>query len=259
MQYKKQMKFLRKVLAVCLAMVFLIALIIGAGIILSVQNVNVRFEYYGENAYMAEYTQTRANLDKLKGSGLLFITTEDVESMVEDPDILAVESVTKVYPCSIDIVIRERAETFALKSENGPSYSVYDECGKLMNANVSSVDGADGCPNVIVSGLTASDMCEVAQMCAFFKESFSSFRRIVEEVSVVNFLGSKAFEFTLRSGFKIRIYDYKDADNNKQKIEKAFEKYDELTDLQKLSGAIDVISSISGGDPKVVYPGYSGI
>lgn len=253
------MKFLRKVLAVCLAMVFLIALIIGAGIIMSVQNVNVRFEYYGENANRAEYTQTRANLDKLKGSGLLFISKEDVESRVEDLDILAVESVTKVYPCSIDIVIRERAETFALKLENGLSYSVYDECGKLMKANESTIDGADGCPNVIVSGLTAGDMCEVAQMCSYFKESFSSFRRIVEGVSVVNFLGVKAFEFSLRSGFKIRIYDYNVADNNKQKIEKAFEKYNELTDLQKLNGAIDVISSTNGGEPKVVYPGYGGI
>ncbi|MGN1061060.1 MAG: cell division protein FtsQ/DivIB [Candidatus Coproplasma sp.] len=252
------MKFLRKVLALCLAMVFLIALIIGAGIILSVQNVNVRFVYYGENVHAADYAQTRSNLDKLKGSGLLFITDEDIQSKVENSDVLAVKSYKKVFPCSIDVVIRERAETFAVKNENGLSYNVYDECGVLMKSNVSTINGSDGCPNVLVSGFGADDMCEVAQVCGYFRETFSSFRRLVEKVSTVNVSDNQAFEFVLRSGFVIRVHGYKGAQDNKLKLEKAFEKYSTLTDLQKLDGVIDVIVAKDGGEPLVVYPGYVG-
>ena len=252
------MKFLRKVLALCLAIVFLIALVIGAGIILSVQNVNVRFVYYGENAHAADYAQTRSNLDKLKGTGLLFITDSDIESKVGNSDVLAVESYKKVFPCSIDIVIRERAETFAVKAENGLSYNIYDECGVLMKSNVSTVNGSDGCPNVLVSGFTADDMCEVAQTCGYFKEVFSSFRRLVEKVTTVSVSESQAIEFVFRSGFVIRVHGYKGAKDNRLKIEKAFEKYSTLTDSQKLDGVIDVLVAKDGGEPLVVYPGYAG-
>lgn len=240
-------------------MVFLIAVIIGAGIILSVQNVNVRFVYYGDNDHAADYAETRANLDKLKGSGLLFISTEDIESRVADSDVLTLESYKKVYPCSIDIVIRERAETFALRAENSAMYNIYDECGVLMRANASTDTGSDGCPNVIVSGFNGEGMKEVAEMCDYFRQSFSSFRRIVERVSVTTVADNQAFEFTFRSGFIIRIHGFKDAQDNKLMLEKAFEKYSTLTDLQKLEGIIDVIGGKDGGEPSVIYPGYTGI
>lgn len=241
-----------------LVIVFLIAVVIGAGIILSVQNVNVRFIYYGDNVHEAEYAQTKANLDKLKGSGLLFISDEDIQSKIADSDVLTIESYTKVYPCSIDIVIRERVETFAIPSSDGLTYSVYDECGKLMKSDVSTINGADGCPNVLVSGLTVDDMDEVAQMGRCFKEIFSSFRRLVEKVRVVGIASSQAFEFVLRSGFIIRIHGFNGSGDNKLKIEKAFEKYSSLSDAQKIDGVIDVIDGKDGAQPTVVYPGYVG-
>ncbi|MGN0806157.1 MAG: hypothetical protein ACI4MC_03885, partial [Candidatus Coproplasma sp.] len=117
------------------------------------------------------------------------------------------------------------------------------------------INGADGCPNVLVSGFTSDDMCEVAQICGYFKEVFSSFRRLVEKVTVV---GDAAFQFVLRSGFVIRVHGYKGAQDNLLKLEKAYEKYSSLTDSQKLEGAIDVIVGKDGGEPVVVYPGYVG-
>ncbi len=253
------MKFLRKVLAICLAIVFLIAVIIGAGIILSVQNVNVRFVYYGENAHAADYAETRVNLEKLKGSGLLFIGEDDIEGKVINGEALAVESYKKVFPCSLDIVIRERAETFAVTAQGSLAYNVYDERGVLMRANAATCNGTDGCPNVLVSGFSDADMVELAEICDFFKQAFSSFRRIVESVSVTKVAENQALAFTLRSGFVIRVHGYKGAQDNKLKIEKAYEKYSSLTDNQKLEGVIDVIGGKDGGDPFVIYPGYTGI
>lgn len=251
------MKFLKKILALSLAMVFLIALIIGAGIILSVQNVNVRFVHYGDGEYSADYERTRANLNELKGTGLLFLSSEDIEAKIANSDTLALESYTKVYPCSIDVVIRERRETFAVTTQQGePSYDVYDECGVFMKSS-STIDGSDGSANVLVSGFTSEEMTLVAQVGGYFKQTFSSFRRIVKQVSSVTVAGNKAMKFTLRSGFVIRIYSY-DGGNNELKLSKAYEKYSTLTDLQKLDGVIDVVCR-DGGEPFVIYPGYDGI
>lgn len=258
------MKFLRKVLATCLVIVFLISLIIGAGIILSVQNVNVRFIYYGDNAHAAEFAQTKENLEKLKGSGIVFISDEDIESRVTNSEVLTVESYTKVYPCSIDIVIRERVETFAISSDNGQTYSVLDECGKTMKSGVNTINGSDGCPNVLVSGFTLDDMALVAQMSRCFSEVFSSkavgysFRRLVGEVTTVGIAGGQAFEFVFRSGFIIRVHGYRGTEDNKLKLERAIEKYLSLSDAEKISGVIDVTSGKDGGLPTVVYPGYDG-
>lgn len=251
------MKFLKKILALSLAMVFLIALIIGAGIILSVQNVNVRFVHYGEGEYSVDYERTRANLNELKGTGLLFLSSKDIEEKIANDDTLALESYTKVYPCSVDVVIRERRETFAVMTQQGePSYNVYDGCGVFMKSS-SSINGVDGSANVLVSGFGTDEMTLVAQTCEYFKQTFSSFRRIVERVSSVSVAGGKAMKFTLRSGFVIRIHSY-DAGDNELKITKAYEKYSTLTDSQKLDGVIDVVGR-EGGEPFVVYPGYDGI
>ncbi len=242
-------------------MVFLIALVIGAGIILSVQNVNVTYIYYGEDAYAADYTETRLNLDKLKGSGLLFIVREDVEEKIVNGEVLALESYEKVYPCTINIVIRERAETFALKSESGSGYSIYDEAGVFMRTASVADNAGDACPDVIVDGADEASMADVARICGYFKDIFSSFRRMVESVSVSRISDNDVFEFNLRSGFKIRVYGWnsQDSENGDEvKLEKAFEKYSSLTDEQKLEGVIDVIANKNGGEPSVIYPGYSG-
>lgn len=254
------MKVLRKFLALCLAIVFLIALVIGAGIILSVQNVNVRYVYYGEDEHSAEYAETRKSLDTLKGSGLLFIGKEDVEGKILNGDVLALDSFEKVYPCTINVVIRERAETFALKSDNGLGYTVYDEAGAFIK-EASTADNADGCPNVLVLDADASAMEDVARICGYFKETFSSFRRLIESVSISRISDNETFEFLFRSGFKIRIYGWNSSDSvngDQIKIKKAYEKYGTLTDGQKLEGVIDVIANKEGGEPAVIYPGYSG-
>lgn len=252
------MKFLRKVLAVCLAVVFLTALVIGAGIILSVQNVNVTYVYYDGDAHAAEYAETRGNLDKLKGSGLLFIGREDIEEKITDGGSLALESFEKVYPCTINIVIRERVETFALKTD-GAAYAVYDEKGLYMRTGASAFNAADGCPDVSVYGADESSMPDVARICGYFGEIFSSFRRMVGSVTVTRISENDVFEFNLRSGFIIRIYGWNvdgGADGDRAKLEKAYEKYSSLSDAQKLGGVLDVISGKDGGEPSVIFPGY---
>ena len=229
------MKHIRKLMAVGLAIIFLIALVIGTGVILSVRNVNVSFiEYSGE--YSEEYAATRKNFDKLKGSGLLFISDADVHGKVTATEVLAVESYEKKFPCTIDIVLRERIETFTYKTDAG--YSVYDERGKLIrNTENEPVNSVDDCPNVLLI-CGEGEIEELAAVCAAFKENFGTLRRMVRSVETTVYPGLQYIDITLNSGFVISVHDWRTS--GVQKIKKAYDKYNELSEYEKISGSITV-------------------
>lgn len=244
------MKHIRKLMAVGLAIIFLIALVIGTGVILSVRNVNVLFvEYSGEENVKAEYEKTRSNFNTLKGSGLLFIKGGDVYGKVTAPEILEVESYEKKYPCTVNIVLRERVESFTLKTDAG--YSVYDDRGKLIkDVENQPVNAVDGCPNVLLD-CKQSDVAEIAELCAEFKdnESFGTLRRLVESVNTDKLL--QVLYINLRSGLKITVHDWKIS--GVQKIKKAAEVYKDLSEYQKISGTITVISGKDSAGPTAKY------
>ena len=249
MPYEDGMKYIRKVMAVGLAIIFLIALVIGTGVILSVRNVNVSFiEYSGD--YSEEYAATRKNFEKLKGSGLLFIGDGDVYGKVTATDVLAVESYEKKFPCTVNIVLRERIETFTYKTDAG--YSVYDERGKLIKGGIETEpkNTVDGCPNVLLE-CAESDVEELAALCAAFNENFGALRRMVKSAETSKFPGLQLVYINLYSGLKIEVHDWKTS--GAQKIRKAYERYEGLTEYQRISGSITVIGGIGSAGPQASY------
>lgn len=238
MPYESGMKHVRKLMALGLAIIFLIALVIGTGVVLSVRNVNVSFiEYSGD--YSEEYSATRKNFDKLKGSGLLFIGDDDVYGKVTATEALAVESYEKKFPCTINIVLRERIETFTYKTQEG--YSVYDERGKFIkvanDAESEPLNSVDDCPNVLLK-CDEDEIEQLAVICAAFNENFGALRRMVQCVETVNFPGMQVAEINLYRDFKITLLDWKTS--GAQKIKKAYDKYAELSEYGKISGSITV-------------------
>lgn len=246
------MKHIRKLMAVGLAIIFLIALVIGTGVILSVRNVNVLFvEYSGEENVKAEYEKTRSNFNALKGSGLLFIKSGDVYGKVTAPEMLEVESYEKKYPCTVNIVLRERVETFTYQTDAG--YSVYDDRGKLIkDVENQPVNAVDGCPNVLLD-CKKSDVAEIAALCAEFndKENFGALRRLVASVNTDKLLSMQVLYINLRSGLKITVHEWKIS--GAQKIKKAAEVYKNLSEYQKISGTITVISGKDSAGPTAKY------
>ena len=229
------MKYIRKVMAVGLAIIFLIALVIGTGVILSVRNVNVSFiEYSGY--YTEDYAATRANFDKLKGSGLLFVDDGDIYGKVTSPKVLAVESYEKKFPCTVNIVLRERIETFTYKTDDG--YSVYDERGKLIRTEEAQPENpVDGCPNVLLD-CRADEIENVAALCAAFRENFGALRRMVKSVETSKFPGLQVVDFKFYSGFTVTVLDWKTS--GAAKIKRAFEEYSVMDEYGKINGEITV-------------------
>lgn len=229
---------------------FLIALVIGTGVMLSVRNVNVSFlDSSGECA--EEYEATRRNFDKLKGSGLLFIGGEDIYGKISAPEKLAVVSYEKKFPCTVDIVIRERVECFAVKREDG--YDVYDEQGKIMDVRADNGGvplARDGCPDVLVYAAD-SQIERVAEFMGNFKEEFGSLRRLAASVSAERYLELSLITVTLRSGLKISVsgWESRAAD----KIKKARETYLSLSEAQRTCGTVTVVDGRDGAAPVAKY------
>lgn len=251
------MKYIRKVMAIGLAIVFLIALVIGTGIILSVRNVNVTYLTYADESEEAqngelakEYARTRERLNGIKGSGLLFIDEEDVAGKITAPDLIALVGYEKKFPCTVDVILRERVETFAVKTETG--FSVYDEEGKLIKRVTDDgdvrINGKDGSPDVMLD-VRVEQIEPVAKMCAYFKENFGSLRRTVSSVSTTKIL--KIATIRLRSGLTVSISDWEN--DTERKIRKAYEAYAKLSDKSRTGGSITVVDGSDNSGPVADY------
>lgn len=242
------MNHVRRVMAVVSAIIFLIALVIGTGVILSVRNVNVTFLDYS-GLYAEEYSQTRTNFDGLKGSGMVFIKDEDINSKVSHKDVFVVESYKKIYPCTVNVVLRERVETFALKTTAG--YKIYDEEGKLMRTvNADKYTNAvDGCPDVEIIA-DEDSVKELAALSGYFAQAFGPVRRLVSSLEVRKYFEFNIASFNLRSGLSVSIIEWRK--NGEAKVEKAYEIYSSLTESQQKGGSITVMdgrdSSLPVGD-----------
>lgn len=230
------MRYIRKVTALILSIIFCVALVVGVGIIYAVKNVNVTYiDYSGNNA--EEYAATRANLDKLKGTQLLFLDLEDIEERLGDNTLIAVESFEKVYPCTVNIVLRERMECFYTR--RGTECDIYDDRGNLIRTVQSvqaPVNQLDSAPDILIE---ADDefIVPLAQLLSYFKEQFGALRSLVESVTVTPGMETAAI-IKLRSGMNIAVSDWQE--DGEVKMRKAYGEYVQSSDSEKVDGLITV-------------------
>ncbi len=226
-------KYVRRTIAFVLTAVFLVALVICAGVVLSVKNVNVSYVYYTDTANET-YQKSVTDLQTLKGGSILFVDEDTVTSCIADKSKLSVSSFKKVFPCSIDIVLTQRVETFW--SEDGDRYNVYDGEGKYMDRR-SQLAASAGTPCVLLNGeMTSSVRENVAKISKQFKQKFGALGGLVNEISVVSTPEFDNVVFYLGTGLRIEITDYLQATD--AKIDEAYLLFNELSDDKKTIGKI---------------------
>jgi cell division septal protein FtsQ len=240
------MNYLRRFIALILSIIFCVALVIGLGVILAVKNVNIQFVKYSadgsDERIMQEYNATKQNLEKLKGSNLLFLSQDDIQKNISNDDYIYVADFEKVFPCTVNVTLKERKESLAIQTDDG--YYMYDEEGTFIRKAKSNLNPLDDSPNVLVNA-DASQIVSVATMCSYFKGIFSTLRNLVESVEITDsILGdSGIFTFNFYSGIKIVVSDYLTL--SEDKIKRAYEEYNSLSEKDKLHGAIRVVNSNS--------------
>ncbi len=235
---------------------------IGLGVIFAVKNINVTIESY---SYASGSTYAGDDLEyyedafqtAYKGKLMSAVSEEDVEQyLLDDDSSYVLDSFEKVLPCTINITLRERRETYLYANANG-TYNVYDSTGRLLRVaadedeamNVSGVgDNENKSPNVILN-IQSEDLVSVAaELGDVFQEFFadkyedgsiSPIRSTVESITIeerTSSLQGYNVIFKLRCGLSVEIYDYVDALETKMGV--AYEKFTSLSAEQKLHGYI---------------------
>lgn len=243
------MKYIRKIIGLVIAVIFVASVIIGVGIIFSVKNVNVTLLSYSypEREVMTEEEKTASDaeiggfkqkiLSEYRGTLLAFVDGDKLaESFENSKYILA--SYEKIFPCTLNITVKERRETFSIRVGED-RYNTYDIYGTLMREGVSkeeSLNNIDKAPNVAVSIENTEDIALIADMSSVFADEFSALRSIVESIEVRS--RTKHLIFKFHCGISLRIADFETL--TRSKMSAAHQKFLSLTGEEKLSGTIVV-------------------
>lgn len=250
------MKYIRKTVILLIAVVLLASVVIGAGVVLSVRNVNVTLissslEVDGAEA-RAEIAKYKEKISrKVKGS-LMFSVGEGSLEGVIDENVYEIEGFQKLYPCTLNVTIRERRETFATALTEG-GYSVYDENGKYISYKETNVNGLDGAPNLLLEGAeNDKELQALVSVSKEFKTAFKSLRGIAQKAVLTKArvqTEKDKITFYLHGGLKIELLDCFVSAN--EKLTAASSVYSSLAAEKRLKGTI--YCSLSEGAASAIY------
>ncbi len=236
------MKFIRKIVTLFITVVFLASVAIGLGVIYAVRNVNVTLISYAEDETAAKENIAKIKSDILggvRGTVISLINEEKLAKTVEG-DKYVIESLQKVYPCTLNITVRERVELFAC--HDGEIINIYDERGTFTRTVAGDDEtAAEEIAKLVIleNAKTPADFESVAAACSAFKKQFSSFGSICDKVILSRAqaqLATDRITFVLKSGLKIELQDFGVFTEAKAKA--AYLKFEDLSGAQKLEGTI---------------------
>ncbi len=253
------MKYVRKIIVLLIGLVFFAAIVISLGMIFAVRNINVTMITYADaesEIYSESFNNAKTSLEVFKGESILFVGEKSVAGIVKDSN-YTLDSFEKKYPCTINISLRERLETFSVSV--GGMYSMYDSDGRHLRNSAENNNVNDGTPNVELLAVPIDKIESVAHIAGMFKSSFGGLRSLVAAISIDSSPEIEGYTerlyFNLRCGLKIQIVDY--SADTAEKINEAYKKFVTLTDRQKLSGTIR--SYRIGGENGLINADYSKI
>ncbi len=244
------MKFLRKIIALVIGVAFVAAIVISIGLIFAVKNINVTVLSYSEDS-SENYADAKKSLSAIKGESILFVDSKNISRAIDGCNYSLV-SYEKVYPCTVNVTVKERLETFAVSV--GGQYSFYDADGVYLRKGTENINSLDGSPNVEVTGVAIEEMGGVAKVAGAFKEKFNALRSLVSSIgydgnSQIEDYTEKLF-FNFKCGLVIEFDNYKEL--TEEKIEAACNLFAKLSDRQKLGGVLRCYQ-VEDGSVKTVY------
>lgn len=256
------MKYIRKIVWLLIGIVFLASVVIGIGVIFAVKNVNVDLNSYTYPDWESMTEEERQSADakiggfkdsilgKYRGAMIGFVDEEELAELFKDSDYVFA-GLEKVYPCTLNVTLNERRETFATENGDG-KYKTYDAEGRFLADNADGFNVLDGSPDIIVNGAMGDgDIAAVADISRIIAkpEYFGSLRPVVNSVQLIS--ADKVMIFSLRCGIDINISDY--GNLSEVKVAKAYQKFLSLTAEGKLSGTIVAAVQASNGEVVVEH------
>lgn len=255
------MKYIRKAIALVLAAVFIAAVAIGLSVVFAVRNINVFTIDYGAVAdgdgvdeFAGSVARIKEGLAGFEGKTIATVNESDVKEIVGTEGYAEYVSLEKIYPCTINVTVKERLEVFAVPAadDGGQGYNVLDVDLVPIAFKAENVNNLDGSPNVLLEGVAEADYGIVGSVCRAFGEKFSSVRSFAESVTVVNdkILG-ELLRIKLRCGVTMEVRDFRVRTD--EKAEALFNAFDLTPDYLKLGGVMYCMETQSGAI-RVILP-----
>ena len=121
----------KKIYVILIVALFLIAVLSCCYFTFNISKVEISYSINEE----ADISDITADLNEYKGKNLIFFDLDEISSTLKQYEYFELVSVSKSYPSTIKIEIKERREVFAIKndgqvfvvSENGYIFNVYDK------------------------------------------------------------------------------------------------------------------------------------
>ena len=233
------MKYIRKIIYTIIAVAFVASIVIGVGVMFAIKNVNISLSCYSyeeaneqAGAEIADYKEKI--LEKVRGTVIYFVSEEDIAEVIDGD--YSLESVEKVYPCTLNITLKERKETYSVALSDG-KYALYDENGVLLDGSSSKRSDYD----VSLDFKNDETVEKAAELCSVFKGAFSAFRSMVdsvvlEDAAFASMPYSNTVTFNLYCGISIEIWNYND--NYAEKISAVYNYFTGLSADEKVTGKI---------------------
>lgn len=238
------MKYVRKIVALLIGIIFFAAVIISLGVIFAVKNINVTMITYADDC-SESYNEIKNTLERFKGDSLVFLNENSIVETVSDSNYTVV-SCEKKFPCTVNVTVKERLETYAVLV--GGIYSMYDSDGKFLRSSVENVNVNDRSPNVELTGVLVENITEITDIAAIFKNNFKAMRSLVANISLDVRPDIEGYTeklcFNLRCGLKIQLDNY--SENTEEKIAAVYSEFCRLTDREKLSGTLRGYKNVIG-------------
>ena len=166
------MKYIRKAIALVLIAVFIAAVAIGLSVIFAVRNVNVCTVDYatgsdcdGTDEFSEAVASVKAGLSDFEGKTITSVRDDDIAAVVNASGYAEFVSAERIYPCTINVTVRERVEVFAVPADDGTYYTMLDGNCSAIATKQSNANNIDGSPNVVLFGVPAEDYTLVTSLC----------------------------------------------------------------------------------------------
>lgn len=253
------MKYIRKAIALILVAIFIAAVAIGLSVIFAVRNINIITIYYtsgndvgGSDEFTAAVEEISDGLEQFEGRTIVTVDENEIAAVVEASDYAEFVSVEKIYPCTVNVTVKERLEMFAVESEDGSSYTMHDSECSVISTKSSNENNLDGSPNVLLVNVTEDDYAIISSVCAAFGEKFSSVRAFMESVTIDDdTISGRTLQLALRCGVTMEITEF--TEHTIEKAEALFAAFDGMPDYLKVSGVMYCLETDSGAF-RVILP-----
>ncbi len=222
----------------------------------SVSDVVIDYSVYNDSntKEMAEILQ------EYKGTNLLFLKTEDVKKQITDNTLFKVENIKKVYPNKLYITLKSSRERFAVKMENG--YAILDDEYIVCDIREDLNNSSDNLKNIVIdfekerenfanlqvkSSLTFSNP-QVLDALKTIVSVMDSPRDFIHSIRIEEREKDSNYYIYLTTIEGVEIEIRKALSNPKAKTLAGIEKYQSLSDSDRLVAKIAVYEERDSGD-----------